>query len=47
MYGKKFEGIIRSFFLIDEKGRIIEAAYKVSPQDTVPKALKALGVDSP
>lgn len=43
MYGKKYEGIIRSAFLIDEKGAVIEAWYKVSPQDTVPGALAALG----
>ena len=44
MYGKKYFGITRSSFLIDEKGRIIETWYKVSPEDTVPKALAALGV---
>jgi peroxiredoxin Q/BCP len=43
MYGKKSYGIIRSSFLIDEKGYIIEAFYKISPADTIPKALKALG----
>jgi len=42
MYGKKFEGIIRSSFLIDEKGKIIQAWYKISPADTVPKSLEAL-----
>ena len=42
MYGKKYEGIIRSAFLIDEKGKIAEAWYKISPKDTVPKALGAL-----
>jgi peroxiredoxin Q/BCP len=42
MYGKKYMGIIRSSFLIDEKGKIVEAWYKVSPNDTVPKAIKAL-----
>ncbi len=42
MYGKKMEGIIRSSFLIDERGRIIQSWYKISPQDTVPKALQAL-----
>ncbi len=42
MYGKTYEGIIRSSFLIDESGRIIEAWYKVKPLDTVPKARKAL-----
>ena len=39
MYGKKYMGIIRSSFLIDESGRIIDAWYKVSPKDTVPKAV--------
>ena len=42
MYGKKYEGIIRSSFLIDEEGKILQAWYKVSPKDTVPKALEAL-----
>ncbi|KPK24997.1 MAG: bacterioferritin comigratory protein [Dehalococcoidia bacterium SG8_51_3] len=42
MYGKKYEGIIRSSFLIDKDGKIIDTWYKVSPKDTVPKALKAL-----
>lgn len=42
MYGKEYEGIIRSVFLIDEKGKIIEALYKVSPKDTVPKSLEAI-----
>ena len=43
MYGKKYFGIIRSSFLIDEKGKIAGAWYKVSPGDTVPEATKALG----
>jgi thioredoxin-dependent peroxiredoxin len=42
MYGRKYFGIIRSSFLIDEKGRIAGAWYKVSPDDTVPEALAAL-----
>ena len=42
MYGKKYKGIIRSSFLIGQDGKIIDAWYKVSPKDTVPKALKAL-----
>jgi thioredoxin-dependent peroxiredoxin len=37
------EGIIRSSFLIDAAGKIIQAWYKVSPEDTVPKAKAALG----
>ena len=42
MYGKKYEGIIRSSFLIDEDSRILQAWYKISPKDTVPKAREAL-----
>ena len=42
MYGKKYEGIIRSSLLIDEQGKVIETWYKVSPKDTVAKALKTL-----
>jgi peroxiredoxin Q/BCP len=42
MYGKKYEGIIRSSFLIDEEGKISKAWYKVSPKDTVPEARKVL-----
>jgi peroxiredoxin Q/BCP len=42
MYCKKYEGIIRSSFLIDANGAIINAWYKISPADTVPKAQQAL-----
>ncbi len=42
MYGKKYMGIIRSSFLIDEKGKILGAWYKVSPKKTVPEAMKLL-----
>jgi peroxiredoxin Q/BCP len=42
MYGKKYMGIIRSSFLIDEQGKILEVWYRVKPQDTVPNALQAL-----
>jgi peroxiredoxin Q/BCP len=42
MYGKEYEGIIRSSFLLDEKGKVIQAWYKVSPKDTVPFAKQAL-----
>lgn len=39
MFGKISFGIVRSSFLIDEKGKILGAWYKVKPEDTVPKAL--------
>jgi peroxiredoxin Q/BCP len=42
MYGKKYMGIIRSAFLIDDKGKIAEAWPKVSPKDTPANLLKAL-----
>jgi thioredoxin-dependent peroxiredoxin len=48
MYGKTYEGIIRSSFLIDEKGNILQVSYKVKPQNTVPNARQALsGKNSP
>lgn len=42
LYGRKFMGIIRSAFVIDEKGTVAGAFYKVSPKDTVPKVTEAL-----
>lgn len=35
-------GIIRSSFLIDENGMIVDVQYNVKPEDTVPKAKDAL-----
>jgi len=43
MYGKKYMGIVRSAFLVDEDGRIAEAWYKVSPKDTATNLLSAIG----
>jgi peroxiredoxin Q/BCP len=42
MYGKKYEGIIRSSFVIDDKGKILQASYKVKPLDTIPNATEVL-----
>ncbi len=42
MYGKKYMGINRSHFVIDEEGRLIDVQIKVSPTDSVSKALAAL-----
>ena len=36
-YGRKYMGIIRGAFVIDEKGKIAGAFYKVWPKDTVPR----------
>ena len=43
MYGKKYMGIVRSAFLVDEKGKLAEVWYKVSPKDTTGNLLQALG----
>ena len=43
MYGKKFMGIIRSAFLIDEEGKVAEAWPRISPKDTPTNLLNALG----
>jgi peroxiredoxin Q/BCP len=42
MYGKKYMGIIRSHFVIDEDGNLLDLKYKVSPKKSAPEALKVL-----
>jgi len=42
-YGKTYMGIIRSHFVIDEAGKVIDAQVKVKPADSAEKALAALG----
>jgi thioredoxin-dependent peroxiredoxin len=41
--GKKHMGVIRSHFVIDEQGNIADAQVNVSPNDSVERALAALG----
>ena len=43
MYGKTYMGVTRSHFVIDEQGRIADAQVKVSPAESVERALAALG----
>jgi peroxiredoxin Q/BCP len=43
MYGREYMGVERSAFLIDAKGVILHAWYKISPKDTPAKLLEALG----
>jgi peroxiredoxin Q/BCP len=43
MMGRKYMGIIRSHFVIDEAGNIAQAELKVSPADSVERAIAALG----
>ena len=42
LYGRKYLGVIRSAFVVDAKGRIAGAFWKVSPKDTVPKVRRVL-----
>jgi peroxiredoxin Q/BCP len=42
MYGKSYMGIIRSHFVIDEEGRVRDAQVKVSPANSVSRALAAV-----
>lgn len=43
-FGKEYEGIVRSHFVIDEQGKLIDAQYKIKATDSVSKALEAIGV---
>lgn len=43
MYGKKYMGVIRSHWVIDENGVVIDAQIGISPKDSVELAVKALG----
>jgi peroxiredoxin Q/BCP len=45
MYGKTVTGVIRSTFVIDEKGRIERAMYNVKATGHVAKLRKDLGLD--
>ena len=42
MYGRKYMGILRSHFVIDEEGKIVEAAYKVKASESAKRAVGAL-----
>lgn len=43
MYGKKYMGVLRSHWIIDEEGTVVDAQVKVSPTDSVERAVKFLG----
>jgi peroxiredoxin Q/BCP len=40
LFGKTFQGIIRSHFAIDEQGRLVEFELKVKPEETADLALR-------
>lgn len=42
MYGRSYMGIIRSHFVIDQEGRIVDARIKVSPKKSVQLALQTV-----
>ena len=42
MYGRRYMGIVRSAFLVDVDGTVVEAWYKVSPKDTARRLVEAL-----
>lgn len=42
MYGRTYFGVIRSHFVIDESGKLIEVQLKVSPADSVEGATAAV-----
>ena len=43
MMGKKYMGIERSHFVIGEDGTLLDAQVKVKPEDSVSRAVLALG----
>lgn len=45
MYGKTVTGVIRSTFVVDEKGKIAVAQYNVKATGHVARLRKALGID--
>jgi peroxiredoxin Q/BCP len=42
MYGRKYMGIVRSHFVIDEQGKVVEARYNVKAKESPLLSLKAL-----
>lgn len=47
MYGKKYMGVIRSHWLIDSEGRILDAQVKVSPAESIERARAAVAAREP
>ena len=42
MYGRTYEGVIRSHFVIDAGGKLVDQHVKVSPRDSVARAVSFL-----
>jgi len=45
MYGKKYMGIIRSHFVVDDEGNLEDVQFNVKPEDSVSRGVAAVGVD--
>lgn len=43
MYGKKYMGVIRSHWVIDEEGNIADEQVKISPKKSIETAVKFVG----
>ena len=43
LYGRKYMGLLRSHFVIDEQGKIVDARYNVKAAESADRALAALG----
>ncbi len=42
-FGRTYDGIIRSHFVVDEEGRLADVQVNVSPEDSVERGVAALG----
>lgn len=42
MYGKKYMGVLRSHFVIDEQGMVVDVQYKVKPVESPSLSMRAL-----
>ena len=40
MYGRAYMGIIRSHFVVDAEGKLADVQYKISPKNSIAKAVK-------
>jgi peroxiredoxin Q/BCP len=43
MYGRKYMGMLRSHFVIDEQGKVVDARYNVKASESAKLSLQALG----
>ncbi len=44
MMGKKYMGVIRSHFVVDENGKLIDVQYNIKPEASVAGALEVIGM---